>query len=79
MKNQTQYCENLYREYKKLEVATHIEAQILKRGQPYKIQHINPQDLMRRKILAKELVEHCKDYFEDKPGEWYDIKMDIRD
>jgi len=72
------YCKALYEEYKKLEVVTHIETQILKRGQSYKVQYINYQDLMHRKILAKELAEHCKDYFKDKPGEWYEIEMDAK-
>ena len=68
--------EKLYEEYKKLKVATHIEAQILKPGQPYKLQSINPDDFMRRKKLAKELVKNYKDHFKGMRGELYDIELD---
>lgn len=71
-------CETLYEEYKKLEATTRLEAQILKPGQPYKVQYIKPEDLMRRKSLAKELVGKYKDYFKDKPGEWFDLESDVR-
>jgi hypothetical protein len=71
-------CEFLYEEYKKLKETTHLEAQILRPGQPYKVQYINSDDLMRRKALAKELVENYKEYFKDKPGEWFDLESDAK-
>jgi hypothetical protein len=70
--------EDLYEEYKRLKIATHLEAQIGRRSQLYKIHYINPDDLMRRKDLAKELVKNYKEYFEGKPAEWFDLKLDVR-
>ncbi|MDP2684986.1 MAG: hypothetical protein Q8P20_08195 [bacterium] len=69
-------CELLYEEYKELEKITKREAQMLKPGQPYEVQNINIDDFEKRKILAKKLVKNCKDYFKDKPGEWFDIGRD---
>lgn len=69
--------ESLYEEYKKLVVSTHIEAQILKPGQSYKVNYIKPNELMRRKELAKELVENYKIFFEGRPAEWFDLERDL--
>lgn len=71
------HCQKLFEEYKKLEASTHIEAQILKRGEPYKVNYIKPEELMRRKEVAQELVNSCKDFFKDKPAEWFDLQRDI--
>lgn len=68
--------EKLHEEYKKLVVSTHIEAQILRPGQPYKVNYIKPEELTRRKELAKELVGKYKDFFEGKPAEWFDLQRD---
>lgn len=78
MDDRVKKFEELYEEYKKLSVTTHIEAQILKPGQSYKVHYIKPDDLMRHKALAKELVENYKDYFADKPVEWFDLERDAR-
>ncbi len=78
MLNRTRKFEEVYSEYKKLLVSTHIEAQILKPGQPYKVNYIKPEELMRRKELANELVNDYKDFFEDKPAEWFDLVSDAR-
>ncbi len=70
-------CEDLYREYREIEAITHIEAQALKRGQSYVAQYIKPDDLIKRKSLAKELVLNCELYFKNKPDEWFDLKEEI--
>ena len=70
-------CQELFEEYKKLEASTHIEAQILGRGELYKVNYIKPEELTRRKEVAKELASVCKDLFKDKPAEWFDIQRDI--
>lgn len=70
--------EELYSEYKRLVVSTHIEAQILKPGQPYKVNYIKPEELMRRKEIANDLVSNYKDFFQDKPAEWFDLVSDTR-
>jgi predicted house-cleaning noncanonical NTP pyrophosphatase (MazG superfamily) len=68
--------EKIYEEYKRLVVSTHIEAQILKPGQPYKVNYIKPEELTLRKELAKKLVNEYKDFFEGKPAEWFDLQRD---
>lgn len=70
------HCESLFREYKKLKAETQSNAQTLRRGQSYEVKYINPKDLARRKVIARELAEYCKEYFKDRPGEWFDIKTD---
>jgi hypothetical protein len=68
--------EDLYTEYKKLKTSTHIEAQIGSSGQPYKVHRIIPDELKRRKDLAKELVKNYKEYFKEKQGEWFELEQD---
>ena len=70
--------EELYSEYRKLVVLTHIEAQILKHGQPYRVNYIKPEDLMRRKEIVSDLGNNYKDFFQDKPAEWFDLVSDAR-
>jgi len=70
------YCEALFDEYKKLEATTHMEAQTIKPGQPYKVYHINPQDLMRRKAVAKELINQGRDCFKGTPAEWFEVRKE---
>ncbi len=72
------YCEALFDEYKKLEVATHAEAQDVKRGQPYNFYQINPQDLMRKKIIAKELLKQGRERFKGTPAEWFEIRKEAQ-
>ncbi len=71
-------CEALLKEYKELAAKTHIEAQILRPGQPYKVNIIVPEDLMRLKVVAKELVKNCKGHCNADISEWYDIEVDAR-
>jgi hypothetical protein len=73
MISKEQNFHDLYEEYKKLKLATHLEAQVLKPGQPYKVYPINPRDLLRRKDVAEELIANYKEYFKDKPDEWWDL------
>lgn len=68
--------EDLYAEYKKLKASTRIEAQIGKPGQPYKVHRIIPDELKRRKDIAKELVNNYKEYFKGKRGEWFELEQD---
>lgn len=70
--------DELYEEYKQLVVSTHIEAQILRPGQPYKVNYIKPEELTRRRLLAEELVENYEVYFRDKPAEWFALQQDTR-
>lgn len=76
MTDRNRTFEELYSEYRKLVTSTHIEAQILKPGQPYKVSYIKPEELMRRKEVAKELVNNYKDFFQDKSAEWFDLVSD---
>jgi len=69
----------LHQEYKELVVKTHIEAQILRPGQPYCVNYISPDDLVKRKLLAKKLAIHGAEYFKDFPEDWFDIQRDARD
>jgi len=66
----------LLEEYKKLNVTTRSEAQVLKRGQPYRVQHRNSDDTARRKVLAKELSNSYKEYFDKSSVDWFDIERD---
>lgn len=76
LSEQEMYCEALLDEYRKLEVATHIEAQIIKPGQPYKTYQIDPQDLIRKRVVAKELLKQGREYFRGTPSEWFEIRKD---
>lgn len=76
------YCKALFEEYQELEAKTSPMVQDIRRGGTIKIQPINnnnTQDLIRRKVLAKELVKLCKDYFNDKFDEWYNLELDAQD
>ena len=78
--NKENKCEELFNEYKKIEAVTHIEAQIIKRGEPYNVKtnRINPEDFVRLKEVAKELAENCEGYFKDKFAEWIEVQRDAR-
>lgn len=76
MVNRSEKFKELYEEYQKLKITTHIEVQILKPGQSYNARYIKLDDLMHRKELAREIVSHYKDYFEVKPTEWFDLERD---
>jgi len=78
LSEQEMYCEALFDEYKKLEDATRMEAQIIKPGRPYKVYQINPQDLMRKKAVAKELINQGRDSFMGTPAEWFEIRKDVQ-
>lgn len=78
LSEQEMYCEALFDEYKKLEVATHMEAQTIKPGQPYKFHRINLQDLARKKAVAKELTNQGRDCFRGTPSEWFKIRKDTQ-
>ena len=73
------YYEVLFDEYKKLDVATHVEAQTIKRGQAYKIYPINLQDLLLKKAVAKEILKQGRECFRGTPAEWFKIRKDSRD
>ena len=75
------YCKALFEEYQDLEAKTIPVVQNInvRTGEVIKPQYINPQDLIRRKILAKELVKQCKGYFNDKFDEWHDLEIDSQD
>src|SRR3989338_8060129 len=70
------YCKALFDEYQYLEAKTAIIVRDYDPNVPIEAKYIDPQDLMRRKILAKELAMSCKEYFEDMPAEWHDIQLD---
>lgn len=78
LSEQEMYCEALFDEYKKLKAATHMEAQIIKPGRPYKVYQINPQDLMRKKIIAKELLSQDRENFRGTPAEWFEIRKEAQ-
>jgi hypothetical protein len=78
MQNRKDKFEEIYEEYKRLVVSTHIEAQILRPDQSYKVNYIKPEELTRRKELAKELVKDYEDFFDGKPAEWFDLGLDAR-
>ena len=75
------YCKALFEEYHDLEAKTSPVVQNIniRTGEVIKPQYINPQDLIRRKILAKELVQQCKDYFNDKFDEWHNLELDAQE
>lgn len=73
------YCKALFDEYQYLEAKTAIIVRDYDPNVPIEAKRIDPQDLMRRKILAKELATSCKEYFEDMPAEWHDIQLDAQD
>ncbi len=73
------YCKALYDEYLHLDAKTHIVVRDYDPNVPIEGKHIEYQDLLRKKILAKELVNTCRDYFDDKPAEWHDLKLETRD
>lgn len=70
-------AEKLYFEYKDLKSRTTLVAQIVKRGEPYRVQYIKPDELMRRKELAIILFDKYGSYLDIDPGEWYDIESDV--
>lgn len=72
------YCEALFDEYKKLKVTTHAEAQDVKRTQPYEFYQINPQDLMRMKNIAKELLKQGREYFKGTLAEWFEMRKEVQ-
>ena len=78
MPDREKIFEELYTEYKNLAVSTHIEAQIHRPGQSYKAYPLSPNELLRRKDIAKKLTENYKDFFKDKPDEWFDLVLDAR-
>lgn len=73
------YCMALLEEYQSLEATTHLVIENYKPGQKIHGQQINTQDLLRRKVLAKELVGKCENYFKNQPDQWYELEQDARD
>ena len=78
------YCRALFEEYHELEAKTTLVAQDMniRTGEitkPHYITRTSTQDLIRRKIFAKELVKQCKDYFNDKFDEWHDLELDAKE
>lgn len=76
LSEQEMYCEALFDEYKKLKIATHMEAQVNKPGQPYKTYHIDPQDFFRKNAVAKELLKQGRECFKGTPAEWFEIRKE---
>lgn len=68
----------LYFEYANLLPRTTIIAQVVRPGGPYVAQYLNPDELIRRKDLAKILFSKYKSYLDLDAGEWYDIELDAR-
>ncbi len=67
--------EDIYNEYKVVAARTAIVAQVLRPGQPYHVNIIHPEDLIRLKHFARLLVEHFEDRIRDA-GEMYEIAQD---
>lgn len=78
LSEQEMYCEALFDEYKRLETATHIEAQVIKPGQSYKVNHINFQDLTLLKSVAKEIIKLGRENFKGTPSDWFEISKDAQ-
>lgn len=78
MSEQDMYCKALYKEYQVLDAKTHIIAQDYHPGKKIEGKQVDYQDLMRKTVVAKEIVECCEEFFKDKPGEWHEIKNDAR-
>lgn len=80
MSEQHMYCKALFEEYKVLRAKTHVQIENPpKRGESYAPQMINANDLIRTRILAKELAKNCEDYLRDQPDDWFDIEKYAED
>lgn len=78
------YCKALFEEYQELEAKTSpvVQNMNIRTGEIIKPQYItqaSTQDLIRRKVLAKELIKQCKDYFDDKFDEWHNLELDAQE
>jgi hypothetical protein len=77
MNRQKEYCENLYKEYKELRPKTCMKTMDHIPGKTFdNIPCIKPEDLTRRKDVAKEIREKCKESLGLKPEKWAEIEGD---
>lgn len=70
--------DDVYAEYKSVEVRTAMIAQIGRPGQTYHVHHIDPEDLLRRTELAKLLIEKFSDKISD-PAELFEISKEAEE
>lgn len=70
--------EKLYFEYKDLVPKTEMVAQTIKRGEPYKVNYIKPNELHRRIEIAKILASEHQHDLDLEAGEWFRIFQDAR-
>lgn len=68
----------VYFEYCDLKPRTTLVAEMIKPGDMYRVQHVDSNELMRRKELAKILFAKYRSFLELEAGEWYDIELDAK-
>ena len=67
-----------YYEYADLLPRTTLVAHVMKPGGTYTAQYIKPEELTRRKELAKILFDKYRSFLDIGAGEWYDIELDAK-
>ena len=74
MEKQKEYCENLYRKYRELEVKTNMKDETISSGKEFNPPHIKSEDLLQRKKIVQEIKEKCKKFLDLKPEKWFEIE-----
>jgi len=65
----------LYEEYLGIVKKTELYAHDMSDGRGVQIKPINLEDMERRNILAKELMDKHSDILELNPSEWHEIRV----
>ncbi len=69
-------AKKVYFEYANLKPRTTLVAHVMKPDGTYTPQYIKPEELMRRKELARMLSSTYKSHLNLDPGEWFEIERD---
>ena len=73
MTDKKTHCAELYKMYIELDRKTHINVETYVPGKPLKPQYINPEELLKKEEIRKELLD-CKDFLDLKPDVWFEIE-----
>ncbi len=69
--NEKEYCEKLFQQYEEAATRIALVAEDGKLGKTLHPQHINTEDILKKRNICDELVQKCKPFL--TPEQWDEI------
>lgn len=75
MNHSSESCQKLYKEYLKLKEKTQLVIHSVEEKE-VKPQILDPEDLLRKEEMRRELISNCRKYLSLTPEQWIELEND---